>query len=1029
MVSIYPRGSEWSKWDLHIHSPASFHWTGTEKLHRLDHAARVVVLREMVTALNSADASVFAIMDYWTFDGVLALREHCRSFPNQLQKTVFPGIELRVQAPTTKRLDIHAIFSEEIPDQRLRDFLACLRVQLMDGRELPLSRVCLIEYARALRDDQLAPHGFKRDHLVDDEYAWDVGCKTCEVTQESFREAMKQAPDGMAIIYQPWDTYHGLIDVEWRNHYTAAYRLFTQPDIFESKGAEYRAAFLGKETPANAKFFKGFWTALEGRPRLAVRGSDAHEFDNYGVFQSNLTTWIKAAPTFRGLLQAIKEPEQRSWLGSEPPKREKRRSKPTVFIDRIALRKTADHTLSHEDWFDGQSLPLNPDLVAVIGSKGSGKSALADIIGLLGDTANVVSFSFLNYNRFRDRKNNRSLHFEAELTWADNKNSIKRLSENTKPGAIERVRYIPQEYFEKVCAGHTETDIAEFTGQIERVIFSYVPSDLRGDSADLQDLLRQQEDEAYRNLDRLRTEVRRLNDNICDIRRRSTAEVRAEFEAQLGLRQTQLEDLQHAKPPMPPEVDVDKGLLDPNLVKIQALEAQKVELNTDVYSAQLQLNDLQQKGKAAARLLSGVRNLETTISESIERMRSDAQSLDLDITHIVKIQIDSQGVVEKQQAISSQVDSQQEQISGSSSDSLVSQIAKIDAEINAVKAGLDAKQIEQQSARERYAKWESNVAALTGVKEQPTSIAYIQAQIEWIDHAHELIARLELERLERTKEIATQLISVKDSRESLVAKAKQTIETVIPKQQDFSLGFVNELVVAELEERFFEHIKQVSGTFRGEDEGRRAFRELVEAIPLTSVDEIASVAQKLEQAVISDLRDGKIEHINIDSQVRKGRSAEEFLSLLYGLEYIRPRFTLALAGQPLTQLSPGQRGALLLVFYLLVEDSDLPIVLDQPEENLDNETVFALLVQIIKKAKVRRQIIMVTHNANLAVCCDAEQIIHASLDKANRSKVTYTCGPIEDPAINKLVVDVLEGTRPAFNNRKVKYELAGNGGA
>jgi ABC-type enterochelin transport system ATPase subunit len=160
---------------------------------------------------------------------------------------------------------------------------------------------------------------------------------------------------------------------------------------------------------------------------------------------------------------------------------------------------------------------------------------------------------------------------------------------------------------------------------------------------------------------------------------------------------------------------------------------------------------------------------------------------------------------------------------------------------------------------------------------------------------------------------------------------------------------------------------------------------------------------------------------DLDTLVRKGRKAEEVLDFLYGFEYLKPRFTLAQNGQPLTQLSPGQRGAMLLLFFLLVEDTDVPIILDQPEENLDNQTVYSLLVPAIKEAKERRQIVMVTHNANLAVCCDAEQVIHASFDRGDQHRVTYVAGSIEDPEINARVVDVLEGTRPAFENRRMKY--------
>ena len=112
---------------------------------------------------------------------------------------------------------------------------------------------------------------------------------------------------------------------------------------------------------------------------------------------------------------------------------------------------------------------------------------------------------------------------------------------------------------------------------------------------------------------------------------------------------------------------------------------------------------------------------------------------------------------------------------------------------------------------------------------------------------------------------------------------------------------------------------------------------------------------------------------------------------------------------------------MLLVFYLLVEKDDIPLVIDQPEENLDNQTVYDLLVPCIKDARQRRQIIIVTHNPNLAVVCDADQVIHADLDKANHYKMSYTSGGIENPAINKAIVDILEGTMPAFKNRDSKY--------
>jgi ABC-type lipoprotein export system ATPase subunit len=122
-------------------------------------------------------------------------------------------------------------------------------------------------------------------------------------------------------------------------------------------------------------------------------------------------------------------------------------------------------------------------------------------------------------------------------------------------------------------------------------------------------------------------------------------------------------------------------------------------------------------------------------------------------------------------------------------------------------------------------------------------------------------------------------------------------------------------------------------------------------------------------------------------------------------------------------LSPGERGTLLLVFYLLIDKSDVPLIIDQPEGNLDNHTVAKVLVDCLKVARNRRQVFIITHNPNLAVVCDADQIIHADMDKVNGNKVTYTSGSLENPAMNTYITDVLEGTRWAFNVRGKKYAV------
>jgi hypothetical protein len=122
----------------------------------------------------------------------------------------------------------------------------------------------------------------------------------------------------------------------------------------------------------------------------------------------------------------------------------------------------------------------------------------------------------------------------------------------------------------------------------------------------------------------------------------------------------------------------------------------------------------------------------------------------------------------------------------------------------------------------------------------------------------------------------------------------------------------------------------------------------------------------------------------------------------------------------LERLSPGQRGALLLIFYLLVDRERIPISLDQPEENLDNETVYNLLV-----GHQQGEATSPSGNGHsqrkLAVACDAEQVIVCTTERDGSNHIQYDAGSIEELHLNQSVVNILEGTKPAFENRRRKY--------
>jgi hypothetical protein len=240
-----------------------------------------------------------------------------------------------------------------------------------------------------------------------------------------------------------------------------------------------------------------------------------------------------------------------------------------------------------------------------------------------------------------------------------------------------------------------------------------------------------------------------------------------------------------------------------------------------------------------------------------------------------------------------------------------------------------------------------------------------------------------------------------------------------------ALEFTATMVDDGLVERLLDMLHQGrKGTFQGELEGRERLRLLLALGEFSTEAGVQAFLDDVLDSLEHDKRDpGKTKPVRLKDQVRDQVASDDVYNFLYGLQYLKPRFELRWQTKSLDQLSPGERGTLLLVFYLLIDKRDVPLILDQPEENLDNETIATVLVPAIKDAKGRRQVIMVTHNPNLAVVCDADQIIHCRLDKADGSRVLYTSGSLEDPHIAQMIVDVLEGTKPAFDLRDAKYGL------
>jgi ABC-type lipoprotein export system ATPase subunit len=1026
MANSFERGSEWRQWDLHVHTPASFHWSGQKFDPDPSSKANVAMVDAMIEALNSAAPRVFALMDYWTFDGWFALKRRlAEAGAPKLTKTVFPGIELRLAAPTTCRLNAHVLFPDDVADQVLHDFKSALRVEIVSR---PLSEASLIELARKVGDDKLKHHGFKKAEVdVDDQLALRAGSTIAEINCESYKAAIEQVPEGQAIGFMPYDTSDGLAEVKWQDHYAYFLGLFATSPIFESRNADLRGAFVNEETPGNAKWIKHFQAGLGNVPRLVVSGSDAHRFtgvkgDNdkrgYGDFPSGKATWIKADPTFRGLRQAIMEPAKRSYIGERPPKIAEVAENKTYFIDSVTVTRNPAAT-GAGSWLDGSNLPLNPDLVAIIGNKGSGKSALADVIALLGNSRQKAHFSFLKKDRFRGKSGEPAKHFMGTLTWCDASVVQRNLNDDPPEDNVELVRYIPQGHFEELCNEHVSGRSNAFERELRAVIFSHAGESIRLGALDFDQLIEQQESSYRDQLSEFRKDLKRLNQEIAGMEDQLQPEVKRSLQELLTLKARQIDEHNKITPAAVPKpatelTDEQKAVaaaLDENSTKLKAIE-ERAATSSIVESA------LAGKLKAIQNVRERMRLLERSYKQFQDDAAKDLELLGLKVADLAVLKLDAQPLDQLAEAIPVE-----QATLKTAADKDVIDKAKLQAEQTALNANLNAPQQLYQQYLKALEVWEGKLVELTGAVDAPETQKGLQARIAQLDNLPKSLAERCEQRVTLAGEIFDILNAQRKAREELfkpvqdLIQGNSLIRDEYKLQFQATLGGSSDSVAASL----FALIKQNSGDFRGEDESYSAVRKVAEQYDFNNRAGILGFVTTLHEKIVAAATGGSKGAIGITAILRKDKAASDVYDLLFGLTFLEPRYSLLFQDTHIEQLSPGQRGALLLIFYLLVDKGRNPIILDQPEENLDNETVVSLLVPVLSEAKRKRQIIMVTHNPNLAVVCDAEQVIYSSFDRKNASKITYRAGGIENPITNLHVVNVLEGTKPAFDNRRIKY--------
>ena len=424
------------------------------------------------------------------------------------------------------------------------------------------------------------------------------------------------------------------------------------------------------------------------------------------------------------------------------------------------------------------------------------------------------------------------------------------------------------------------------------------------------------------------------------------------------------------------------------------------------------------KLKAVQSLRERLRLLERTYKQFQEEAIKDLEALGLKPSDLATLSVNSKPLDE----VATSIPIEQQALAVANAKDSAEKVQLLEAQA-AHGAKLNAPQLLYQQNLKAITEWTAKLAELTGAADAPETLKGLEARIAQLDDLPKTLSARRQDRVKLSGEIFDILDGQRTARELLFQPVQDLIQGNSLIRDEYKLQFQATLGGSPdaVADSLFALIKQNSGEFRGDDESFAAVRKVAESYDFNSRTGILGFVAELDAKVAAAAGGGSKSAVGIANVLRKDKLASDVYDLLFGLSFLEPRYSLLFQDTHIEQLSPGQRGALLLIFYLLVDRGRNPIILDQPEENLDNETVVSLLVPVLTEAKKRRQIIMVTHNPNLAVVCDAEQVIYSSFDRKSGSKIAYAAGSIESPSINLHVVNVLEGTKPAFDNRRVKY--------
>ena len=613
--------------------------------------------------------------------------------------------------------------------------------------------------------------------------------------------------------------------------------------------------------------------------------SDNHDPRNY-VTKENL--WIKADLTFEGLKQCKHQPQERVYVGTVPPVLDRVNNDPKSNIQWVKVHPIDGVATADKKWFDFD-LELNPGLVAVIGNKGNGKSALSDIIGHLCKCRTMESASFLNHTRFCKPPKSYADGYRGEIIWRDANSSSRVLSEPPAVSPIEDAQYLPQKYIEEVC-----NDIeSKFQEEIDQVIFSYIDEADRGTATSLPALIVAKSETLRFEIDNLKKQIKDVNKNIIFLEKKQTSTYRKDIEEGLRQLQNTLERHDKGKPkevkrPEPKEKDkkyqeelkeIDRHINELEL-KINETTKEIVQTSNTIDEAQRLIIRLQ-----------GIFVDVKSINEQLKLFYSKCPAAEIEYIELStpeeKIKKLISLLVKKRNSLNTLLDGTEEAIG------FKQQLENQYSNKKALIATADKGEREYQKYLQDVERWQKEREHIIGIKEDGKSLAFYQHEKQYLGNKVEQ----EYENLViRRNEFLKLIFKCKEALAKIYEDIYQPVEGQIKallRDLDEGIEFEAEIQLSEndIGERLLGSINQrFAGRFRGKTDASRAMDQLIRSSDFANEAGVLSFTDEILSSIGGPAKKGQSDYF--DNLEKIVSDKESFYDLLFNLNYVGVSFKL-----------------------------------------------------------------------------------------------------------------------------------------